>query len=149
MAGLQDFNGRFCESEYENAFISYLEDEDWQYLPGGSIPRDSRREVLYEDDMEQFLCKMNPDLFGEEIKQIMDTVRLAGAESDFATLHKVYGWMINGIQFVPHSGLPRMVPLIDFEKHSNNIFRVVNQFTEKLRTGGQMSFYLSMVCRCA
>ena len=67
MAGLQDFNGRFCESEYENTFISYLEDEGWQYLPGGSIPRDSRREVLYEDDMEQFLSKLNPDLFGEEI----------------------------------------------------------------------------------
>lgn len=137
MAGLQDFNGRFCESEYENAFISYLEDEGWQYLPGGSIPRESRREVLYEDDMEQFLCKMNPDLFGEEIKQIMDAVRLAGAESDFSTLHKVYGWMINGIQFVPHSGLPRMIPLIDFEKPSNNIFRVVNQFTVEYINNGK------------
>lgn len=137
MAGLQEFNGRFCESEYENAFISYLENEGWQYLSGGSIPRDSRREVFYEDDMEQFLSKLNPDLFGEEIKQIMDTVRLAGAESDFATLHKVYAWMINGIQFVPHSGLPRMIPLIDFEKTVNNIFRVVNQFTVEYTNNGK------------
>ena len=106
MAGLQEFNGRFCESEYENAFISYLEVEGWQYLPGASIPRESRREVLYEDDMEQFLCKLISDLYGEEIKQIMDTVRLAGAESDFATLHKVYSWMINGIQFVPLVACP-------------------------------------------
>lgn len=137
MAGLQELNGRFCESEYENAFISYLEVEGWQYLPGASIPRESRREVLYEDDMEQFLCKLNSDLYGEEIKQIMDTVRLAGAESDFATLHKVYSWMINGIQFVPRSGLPRMIPLIDFEKAANNIFRVVNQLTVEYTNNGK------------
>lgn len=137
MAGLQELNGRFCESEYENAFISYLEVEGWQYLPGASIPRESRREVLYEDDMEQFLCKLNSDLYGEEIKQIMDTVRFAGAESDFATLHKVYSWMINGIQFVPRSGLPRMIPLIDFEKAANNIFRVVNQLTVEYTNNGK------------
>ena len=59
----------------------------------------SRREVLYTDDLEQFLCHTNPDLAAEEIRQVIDTVRLAGAESDFATLHKVYGWMVNGIQF--------------------------------------------------
>ena len=38
----------------------------------------------------------------------MDTVRLVGAESDFAVLHKVYNWMVNGIQFVPQSGLARI-----------------------------------------
>ena len=34
------------------------------------------------------LCsKTNPDLTPEEVKQISDTVRLVGAENDFATLH--------------------------------------------------------------
>lgn len=137
MARLKEFNGRYCESDYENAFLSFLEDEGWQYLPGGSIPRASRREVLYADDMEQFLSNTNPDLAPEEIRQIIDTVRLAGAESDFATLHKVYGWMVNGIQFTPQDGLPRMVALIDFEKPENNIFRVVNQFTVEYTNNGQ------------
>ena len=48
--------------------------------------------------MEFFLNRTNPDLTADEIQQIMDIVRLAGAESDFATLHKVYDWMVNGIQ---------------------------------------------------
>ena len=137
MARLKNFNGRYCESDYENAFLSFLEREGWQYLSGGGIPRASRREVLYTDDLEQFLSNTNPDLTPNEVRQIIDTVRLAGAESDFATLHKVYGWMVNGIQFTPQNGLPRMVPLIDFEHPENNIFRAVNQFTVEYTNNGQ------------
>ncbi len=137
MAKLKNYNGRFCESDYEAAFISYLEAAGWQYLPGSSIPRASKREVLYADDLEQFLSKTNVDLTADEIRRIMDVVRLAGAESDFATLHKVYGWMVNGIQFTPENGVPRMIALIDFDDPDSNIFRVVNQFTVEYTNNGQ------------
>lgn len=137
MAKLQNYNGHYCESEYEYAFLSFLENEGWTYLAGNSIPRDSKRDVLYMDDMEQFLSKTNPDLTAEEVRQIMDNVRLVGAESDFATLHKVYGWMVDGVQFTPQAGLPRMVNLIDFENPENNIFRAVNQFTVEYTNNGQ------------
>lgn len=137
MSKFQNYTGRFCESEYESAFLSYLETEGWSYLAGNNIPRSSKREVLYSDDMEQFLCKTNPELTAEEIRQILDTVRLAGGESDFAALHKVYGWMVNGISFVPKSGQPKMVALIDFEHPERNIFRAVNQFTVEYTNNGQ------------
>ena len=137
MAKLQNYNGHYCESQYEYAFISFLENEGWHYLAGNSIPRDSKRDILYMDDMEQFLSKTNPDLTAEEVRQIMDTVRLVGAESDFATLHKVYGWMVDGVQFTPQAGLPRMVNLIDFENPENNLFRAVNQFTVEYTNNGQ------------
>lgn len=101
MAKLKNYNGRYCEQDFEYAFLSFLEGEGWQYLPGNSIPRSSRREVLYTDDLEQFLSSTNPGLTADEICQIVDKVRLAGAESDFATLHKVYGWMVDGVQFTP------------------------------------------------
>ena len=29
MAKLKEFNGRYCESDYENAFISFLEGVGW------------------------------------------------------------------------------------------------------------------------
>ena len=137
MAKLTNYNGRYCESEYESAFLSFLENEGWQYLPGNHISRDSRREVLYTDDLEQFLRKKNPNLIAEEICQIIDTVRLVGAETDFATLHKVYGWMVNGIQFTPQNSTAQMVPLIDYEEPENNIFRAVNQFTVEYTNNGQ------------
>ena len=45
MAKPQNYNGRYCESEYENAFLSYLEEEGWQYLAGNGIARTSQREL--------------------------------------------------------------------------------------------------------
>lgn len=137
MTKLQNYNGRYCEQEFEDAFLSFLEDEGWHYLAGNSMPRSSKREVLYLDDMEQFLSKTNPDFTADEIRQIMNTVRLVGAESEFSTLHKVYGWMVDGILFTPQSGIARMVNLIDFEDPSNNLFRAVNQFTVEYTNNGQ------------
>ena len=74
MSRLKNYNGYYCESEYEYAFLSFLENEGWQYLAGNSIPRSSKQEVLYLDDMEHFLSKTNPDLTADEVRQIMDTV---------------------------------------------------------------------------
>ena len=137
MAKLQEFNGHFCESQYEYAFIAFLENEGWNYLPGTKITRTDRMEVLNAEDLWQYLSSTNPDLNDDEIKSIIDSVRLVGAESDFATLHKVYGWMVDGVQFIPQSGLARMVQLIDYDTPSNNIFRCVNQFTVDYYNNGK------------
>lgn len=126
---LKNINGRFVESDFENALIAFLEAEGWQYVYGDDIPRANRKEVLYMDDLYHFLEEQNPNLTKDEIRQIADNVRLVGADTDFATLHKVYGWMVDGIQYVTQVGEPMMIPLIDFEKPDKNIFRVVNQFT--------------------
>lgn len=124
-----NINGRFVESDFENALIAFLEQEGWQYIYGDDISRTSRNEVLYMDDLHQFLSKNNPNLEDDEVRQIADNVRLVGAATDFATLHKVYGWMTNGIQYVTKKGEPLMISLVDFEHPENNLFRVVNQFT--------------------
>ena len=137
MAKLKEYNGRYCESEYEYAFLGFLEAEGWQYLSGNEINRSVKRDVLIEDDFKMFMTDTNPDLTEDEVAQIFDAVRLVGSESDFATLHKVYGWMVDGVQFTPQDGMARMISLIDFEDPSNNIFRAVNQFTVEYTNNGQ------------
>ncbi len=134
-----DIHGKykFCEQNFENALLAYLEAVGWQYLPGNSITRKSQQEVIYEDDLEQFLVKTNPDLNPSDFRQIIDMVRLVGAESDFATLHKVYNWMVSGISFTPENGQPQIISLIDFENPGNNIYRAVNQFTVEYVNNGQ------------
>ena len=57
MAKLKNINGHFVESDYENALIAFLEHEGWQYLYGDSITRANRKEVLYMDDLLQFLIE--------------------------------------------------------------------------------------------
>lgn len=137
MAKLKEYNGHYCEWEFEYAFIGFLEAEGWKYSSGNDIPRANRREVLIEEDFKSFIAEGNPDLSQEDVSRIYDRVRLVGSESDFATLHKVYGWMADGLQFVPEKGSARMLALIDFENPSKNIFRVVNQFTIEYTNNGQ------------
>lgn len=137
MAKLKDYQGRYCESDYENAFLALLEKAGWTYAAGNTISRKSRHDVLIAEDFMEFLRSSSPQLTEEERTRIFDTVRLAGGESDFATLHKVYNWMVYGIQFVPQSGLPCMVPLINFDDPAKNIFRAVNQFTIEYTNNGQ------------
>lgn len=137
MAKLKEYNGRYCESEYEYAFIGFLEAEGWKYSSGNHISRVSKRDVLIADDLKKFIADTNPDLIQNDVTRIFDYVRLAGAESDFATLHKVYGWMVDGVQFTPQNGLARMVSLIDFENPDKNIFRVVNQLIIEYTNNGQ------------
>ena len=137
MAKLKEYNGRYCESEYEYAFLGFLEAEGWQYLSGNEINRSVKRDVLIEDDFKMFMTDTNSDLTEGEVAQIFDVVRLVGSESDFATLHKVYGWMVDGVQFVPQDGMARMISLINFEEPNKNIFRAVNQFTVEYTNNGQ------------
>ena len=137
MAKLKEYDGHYCESEYEYAFIEFLEAEGWTYSSGNNVSRVTKRDVLIADDFKKFIADTNPDLTEDEVTQLFDNVRLVGAESDFATLHKVYGWMVNGVQYTPQDGLAKMIPLIDFEDTDNNIFRVVNQFTIEYTNNGQ------------
>ena len=136
MAKLKNYNGRYCESEYESAFIGLLDGAGWTYTAGNQINR-PLGEVLLEGDFKEFISKTNPELLPEEVDSLYDNVRLVGAVSDFATLHKVYNWMVDGVQFTPQSGLPVMVHLIDFESPTNNTFRVVNQFAVEYINNGQ------------
>ena len=137
MARLKEYHGHYCEFEYEYAFIAFLEAVGWNYSSGNKISRISKRDVLIENDFKKFIADANSDLTEDEVTQIYDMVRLVGAESDFATLHKVYGWMVNGIQFTAQDGMPRMISLIDFESPEKNIFRVVNQLTFEYTNNGQ------------
>lgn len=137
MAKLENFNGYFCESEFECAFLAFLETEGWTYTSGNDVNRITKRDILIADDFKTFIKETNPDLTEEEVTQIFDNVRLVGSSSDFATLHKVYGWMVDGVQFTPKDGLAKMVSLIDFENPDKNIFRAVNQYAVEYTNNGE------------
>lgn len=137
MAKLTEYNGHYCESQYEYAFIGFLEQEGWIYLSGNNINRTTKRDVLIKDDFIEFIKKTEPTFTDDEVEKIYDIIRLAGAESDFATLHKVYGWMVDGIQFTPNNGRAKMVQLIDFENPRNNVLKVVNQLVVEYTNNGK------------
>ena len=129
MSNLKQFNGRFCEYDFENVFIQYLEDAGWTYQAGDDIARSKLDETLILEDLKSFLKDSNPDLPEEDITQICDTMRLLGGQSEFETLHKAYNHLIDGLQFTGSDGIPRTIKFINFDDGDKNIFKVVNQFT--------------------
>lgn len=129
MPKLNQYNGRFCEYDFENVFIQYLEDAGWTYQAGDDIARSKPDETLILDDLKTFLKDSNPDLAEEDITQICDTMRLLGGQNEFETLHKAYNLFIDGLQFTGSDGIPRTINFINFSDTDKSIFKVVNQFT--------------------
>ena len=46
MAKLKQYNDIFCEYDFENVFIQYLEDAGWTYQAGDDIARTKLDETL-------------------------------------------------------------------------------------------------------
>jgi len=138
MAKLTYYNGRYVEGDYENAFIDYFEAVGWQYMAGGRLARRSGAEVIHEDDLKAFLCKSHADYTAADIQKVVDNVRLVGAETQFATLHKVYTWMTDGMQITTERGTTDTVALIDYAEPRRNIFRVVNQLEVEYTNNGEV-----------
>ena len=83
---LINYSGRFCESDFENAFIAFLEQEGWTYLSGDKIVRNNQREVLIEKDLTDFLTSNNTNLEADEIQQITGLIGRTNQESRDAAL---------------------------------------------------------------
>ena len=138
MSQVKNYNGYFSESEFESAIISMLRDIGWDnYSLGKDIKRETKKDVLIEEDFKSYLEAYDEILDLDDINDIYDKVRLIGSESDFTTLHIVYNMMVNGMQYTPKSGIPIMVPLINFDIPKINVFRVVNQFSIEYTNNGQ------------
>lgn len=138
MSILKEYNGHFCESDYEYALISFLEKEGWEYLSGNDFPRLLKKDVINEHDFKSFISKNYEELSEEEIDNLCDLVKMVGAESDFATLHKFYNWLVNGYKFTFENNTPQMIKFIDFDNFEKNIFKVVNQFSVEYSTDGKI-----------
>lgn len=139
MSELKNINGHFCESEYEYALISFLENEGWVYSSGPDIAREYKRDVLIIDDLKDYLNNNYSDLSESEVKRLIDNIKLVGAETDFATLHKFYKWVVDGFNFQLDNGETIIIDLINFEKNKtlNNIFKVVNQLSIEYINNGK------------
>lgn len=137
MPKLTEYNGKYCEADFEYAFLTFLENAGWTYSYGNNIARQTKRDVLIKNDFQSSVCDINSGLTEKDLETLYDNVKLVGGATDFSTLHKVYGWLVNGYQFTPQSGEARMIWFMDFEQPEKNIFRAVNQFSVEYTNNGK------------
>ena len=124
-------NGKFYESDYEEAFVELLRLNGWEYTFGEDLHR-KVTEALIEDDLLAFLKAeyKDKDLRQEELDIIVANIRNSGGDTDYLALKNTFTLYRDGYDFVysDSRALPFKLNYINFEKPDHNIFRVVNQY---------------------
>lgn len=125
-------NGKFYESEYEEAVVDLLQAEGWQYSHGEQLTTRRLDEGLIEDDLRAYIKTRykDRDLTETEIDSIIARLRNVGGATDYEAAYNAVELYRDGFNFVYSDGRDSAFDFeyIDFEHSDNNIFRVVNQF---------------------
>ena len=124
-------NGKFYESDYEQAFVELLQQNGWDYTFGEDLHR-KVTEPLLKDDLITYLSVRYSDkaLTKEEIEMIVANIENISGSTDYIALRNAYLLYSEGYDFSYSDGRgdPFKLEYIDFEHPERNIFRVVNQF---------------------
>ncbi len=126
-------NGKYYESEYEEAFCDLLAEQGWIISHGESLHR-KYTDALLEDDLRTYLQRQYGDkgISDSDIEVFIARMRNIGGDSDYQAHKNAYGLYHDGINFnfVDADKDAIHIDYIDFSKEGvgNNIFRAVNQF---------------------
>ncbi|MCD8290061.1 MAG: HsdR family type I site-specific deoxyribonuclease, partial [Prevotella sp.] len=125
-------NGKYYESDFEEAFIEFLQETSWRYTFGDDLHR-KLTDPLIEDDLREFIDAQYNDkqLSNTEKDKIIANLRNVSGQNDYYTLQKAFMLYRDGYDFTNReSGKePFHLEYIDFEHPNHNIFRCINQFT--------------------
>jgi len=124
-------NGKYYESEYEEAFVGLLHEQGWNVCHGEDLHRQFT-DVIIEDDLMAFLhSKYNGMSLGEtDFETIAAKIRNVGGPTDYLAHCAAYKLYHDGFNytFADASKQAFHLDYIDYEHPGNNIFRAVNQF---------------------
>lgn len=124
--------GKFTEAQLEDAIIALFEEQDYTYVHGESIHR-QYEDILLLDDLRKFMQdRYAKDSLSEtEMQKIINQLSLIPATPLYSGNKDAF-WLVNeGFDLVRDdvSKVALHVDYIDFDEPTNNIFKVVNQYS--------------------
>lgn len=130
-----DYNfvkGQFTEAQLEEAIIALFQQQDYTYVHGESIHR-KYEDILLLDDLRSFMLSRysKDDLTETELQKIINRLQLIPASPLYSGNRETF-WLVNeGFDLMRDdmSQVALHIEYIDFENPSNNIFKVVNQYS--------------------
>lgn len=131
---------KFYESDYEEAFITLLQQNGWQYTFGDNLHR-HYDQTLIEDDMRAYLQNRyaSENLTPNEVDAIIANLRNIGETSLYLTLRQTFITYRDGFEFQRHNSDKTLwIDYLDFtssDPKQYNIFRCVNQFIVSYNAG--------------
>lgn len=131
--------GKFTEDELERAIITLFEQQGYTYVHGDSIHR-KFEDILLLDDLRAFISSRyaSDNLSENEMQKIINRINLIPSTPLYTGNRETF-WLVNeGFDLVRDNAndVALHIDFIDFDEPSNNIFKVVNQYSiqgERLR----------------
>ncbi|AST91076.1 type I restriction endonuclease [Sutcliffiella cohnii] len=131
--------GKFTEEELEKAIITLFEQQNYTYINGEDIHR-RYEDILLLDDLRDFIIKRyrSENLTENELEKIINRISLIQSSPLYIGNRETFWLVTEGFDLVRDDAkkVALHVDFIDFGEPSNNIFKVVNQYSvqgERLR----------------
>lgn len=120
---------KYTESQLEQAFISLLETEGYNYINGKKLTRTSNQEVLLKDDLRSFLLTRYPDLEEMELESIINEIAFQSASNLYEFNKYICKLLADGLIFKRNDPSKKDLHIryIDIENIKANSFKIVNQ----------------------
>lgn len=120
---------KYTESQLEQAFVSLLETEGYQYIHGQQVVRSSNQEGLLKDDLRNFLVKRYADLEEIELESIVNEIAFQSASNLYESNKYIGKLLSDGFIFKRNNSSKKDLHIryIDVNVVENNTFHIVNQ----------------------
>lgn len=120
---------KYTESQLEQAFISLLETEGYQYIDGKQLQRVSNQDVLLKNDLRTFLLNRYPDLEEMELESIINEIAFQSASNLYESNKYICKLLADGLIYKRNDPSKKDLHIryIDIEHVQTNIFKIVNQ----------------------
>lgn len=121
----------YKEADYENTIIELFQSMGYQYVYGPDVNRDYQN-PLYEIDLEDSICRINPNMPANAIHEVLFKLRNF-ENADLVQKNALFmSYIQNGIEVrYLQNGEERsgLVYLVDYKNPDNNSFVIANQWT--------------------
>ncbi len=120
---------KYTEAQLEQAFISLLETEGYQYVNGKELDRSSNQDVLLKEDLRAFLLKRYPDLEEIELESLVNELAFQSASDLYESNKYICKLLADGFIFKRNNPSKKdlYIRFIDIKDISKNSFKIVNQ----------------------
>lgn len=120
---------KYTESQLEQAFISLLETEGYQYINGKELVRTTNQEVLLKDDLRAFLLARYQDLEEIELESIINEIAFQSASNLYESNKYICKLLADGLIFKRNNPAKKDLHIryVDIENIKENSFKIINQ----------------------
>ncbi|WP_432642825.1 type I restriction endonuclease subunit R [Acidaminococcus sp.] len=121
----------YAESDYEQSIIELFENMGYQHVYGPDIERDYQN-PLYEDELEESICRINPDLPKDAIRDALYKLHNFENGELVQQNQQFMDYLQHGIEVryvVKGEERAALCYLVDYKHIENNSFVIANQWT--------------------